>query len=510
MATFNNRNGDEVFRGIDGEYNQVDYRGSLSEFRIYRNADGSVTVAHPTLGTDILFGIDGFWFNGDRSWYSIDDAIAQTPGEDTGEDIGGDNGGVTIDANGVYTGDATDNIITGTAQNNLFYGGQGDDVINGNGGDYNQVEYNGALSDYTVSRNADGSVTVVHAVWGTDTLTDIDGLWFMGEARWYSIADAIANTDGTDAPNITAWGVLMGTDANDTLGDSDDVNALYGGLGDDRLVGRDGNYSQAEYDGAAADYTFTQAADGSVIVTHPIYGRDTLTDIDGFWFLGESRWYATADLVDDNNDVSTGEIINGVITGTNAVDDRLVGDAANNTFYAGMGTDTILGGAGTDTLRIDGDIIEWTFALQDNGTLVMTHPTWGENTLTGIEQVFSLRAGQLYTVEQAIQLTDQLPEFRLDADNVLNGTNGNDNMIGSVEGTNFYGGLGDDFYMGSMTNFDQINYDGARADYTFMQNADGSVTVVHAIWGTDSFADIEGLFFNGGDGEFILVADLFA
>ena len=503
MAVFNNRIGDQVFTGVNGEYNQVDYTGSLSDFRIYRNADGSVTVEHPTFGTDILNNIDGFWFGGEASWYSIEDAVALTPGAN--------DGGVTFQ-NGVYTGDDADNIITGTAENNLFYGGRGDDVINGNGGDYNQGEYDGALSDYNFVRNDDGSVTAEHPIWGTDRLIDIDGIWFMGEARWYSIADAIAATGGSET-SINEWGVLVGTNGNDTLRDTAAVNALYGGEGNDSLIGLANNYSQAEYDGAASDYVFTQNENGSVRVVSDNYGVDTLTNIDGVWFMGEARWYALDDLIEAGPREETGTLIDGVITGSNAVDDYLVGNNANNVFYAGMGEDTIEGNGGNDDiLRIDGDIIEWTFTLQDNGTLIMTHPTWGENTVTGVEVLFSLRAGQSYTIDEALQLTDQLPEFRLDADNVLNGTNGDDNMIGSNAGTNFYGGLGDDFYMGSMNNYDQINYDGNRSEYTFTQNGDGTITADHPIWGTDTFADIEGMYFNGTgeSGEFILVADLFA
>ena len=203
MAIFVNLNGNQTYTGINGEYNQVDYTGSLSDFRIFRNADGSVTVEHPTLGTDTLNGIDGFWFGDEASWYSIDDAIAQTPGTNAG-------GGVTLQ-NGIFTGDASDNIINGTTQNDLFYGGRGDDVIDGGGGVYNQGQYDGALSDYIFTRNNNGSVTVDHPIWGTDTLTDIDGIWFIDEARWYSIADAIAASGGGE-PSVNEgafWLALM-------------------------------------------------------------------------------------------------------------------------------------------------------------------------------------------------------------------------------------------------------------------------------------------------------------
>ena len=79
MAVFLFSNGDDVHTGIAGDYNQVDYDAHLSEFSISRNDDGSVTVFHPTIGTDTLIHIDGIWSDADQSWYSIEDAIAQTP-----------------------------------------------------------------------------------------------------------------------------------------------------------------------------------------------------------------------------------------------------------------------------------------------------------------------------------------------------------------------------------------------------------------------------------------------
>jgi len=70
-----------------------------------------------------------------------------------------------------------------------------------------------------------------------------------------------------------------------------------------------------------------------------------------------------------------------VLTGSDDVDDFIVGTNANDTFYVGRGNDIVEGSGGDeDVLRIDGDIIEWTFTLQNDGSLVMTHPTWGQNT----------------------------------------------------------------------------------------------------------------------------------
>jgi hypothetical protein len=419
----------------------------------------------------------------------------------------------------------------------VFLYRNGDDVHRGINGEYNQVDYDAHLSEFSISRNPDGSVTVSHPVIGTDTLFNIDGLWSHADQSWYSIEDAISLTPdagGTSRPTqpqpvsfeLDIYGVLRGTSANDVMTDTSAINSLYGGQGNDTLIGTANEYSQAEYDGSSSEYTFTQNANGSITVTHPVWGVDTLTDIDGIWFQGEQAWYSTDDLVNSTpvepigpvTPVNTGTLIDGVITGSNDVNDTLIGDAGNNEFFAGRGVDVIQGGNGTDTLRVDGDIFEWTFSANADGSVTMTHPTWGENTLTGIEQILSQRSGQTFSIDDAIASTNGLPRFRLDNDNVINGTNGNDTIPGDAQVQGFYGGLGDDVYFGT-NNFEQVNYDGSRSEYTITENGNGSITIDHPIWGTDTLNDIDALIFTGvepGVGgaqsspfEFILTADLF-
>ena len=522
MTVFLYAAGNQTYRGTASEYDQVDYDASLAEFSIYTNSNGSVTVSHPTLGTDTLFNIDGIWSDADQSWYSIEDAIALT-------------------SNSVV--DETPDNASGPILYRL-----GDDTYTGSANEYSQVDYDGHLSDFSISRNNDGSVTVAHPVFGTDTLINIDGLWIDGDKSWYSIDDAIALTPNAGQPTnpgpvnpgssdfiIDEYGVLRGSNANDVLNDTDAVNSLYGGRGNDTLNGTANEYSQAEYDGAASEYSFTQNANGTITVTHAVWGTDTLSNIDGFWFQGEQAWYATEELIDGNTVApvdpvtpvdpvvptgpNTGVLIDGIITGSNDVNDTLIGDAGNNVFFAGRGTDVIRGEAGNDTLNVDGDIFEWTYTANADGSVTMTHPTWGENTLIGIEQITSQRSGETFTIDAAIASTNGLPRFRLDNDNVINGTNGDDNIQGGADVQGFYGGTGNDVYFGT-DGFEQVNYDGARAEYNIFQNGDGSITVDHPIWGTDVLNDIDALIFTGvepGVGgaqsapfEFISTDDLFA
>ena len=415
MAVFDNANRDETFRGTAAQYDQVDYAGRLTDYQLTLNDDGSVTVFHPRFGTDTLFSIEGLWFHGEQQWYSIEDALA----------IAGDVDG-TVDANGVVVGNNQDNVLTGTNGDDVFYGGRGDDVMDGGSGGYDQVDYDGALADYTLSRNADGTVTVSHAEYGTDTLTGIDGLWFGGEARWYSLDDAIAASGGNSGgANVDAFGVQNGTDRADTLTYTADTTALYGGRGNDTLIGVADQYSQANYDGKSTDYTWTRNTDGTVTVTHPRWGTDTLVDIDGVWFTGQQAWMDIETLLGESEPVDpvqppepvdpetgTGRLVDGVITGSNSVDDLLIGTDGVDTFSAGMGVDRIEGGAGRDVLNVDGDVIEWTFSRNADNEVVMTHPTWGENTLSNIELIFFGRSGEALSVSYAVAATQGLDGYR--------------------------------------------------------------------------------------------------
>ena len=84
------------------------------------------------------------------------------------------------------SGTSGDDVFEGLAGQDVFYGGEGNDTYYG-GDDYDQVNYNGFAADYSFVRQADGSVTVSHPTYGTDTLVDIEGLWFFDEGAWYDV-----------------------------------------------------------------------------------------------------------------------------------------------------------------------------------------------------------------------------------------------------------------------------------------------------------------------------------
>jgi len=210
--------------------------------------------------------------------------------------------------------------------------------------------------------------------------------------------------------------------------------------------------------------------------------------------------------------------VNGGVVGSNETDDVLVGDATDNTFFVGMGIDFVDGGAGFDVLNVDGDLIEWTFTEQNDGSVLATHATWGANTLTNVEAIFFARSGETFSLVDSIAGTAGLPAQRIDNDNVLNGTNGDDVLFATANLSGLYGGVGDDIYDADPNGFSQINYDGARSEFTIVENADGSITIFHPIWGTDTASNIDALIFTGlepgvdgnavGEFEFLAVDDI--
>ncbi|MGJ8573381.1 MAG: calcium-binding protein [Hoeflea sp.] len=292
-------------------------------------------------------GIDVFEFENGTVWdratiTAMAEAIQGTSGDD---ELTGTSGNDTIRGlagNDLLIGSGGNDTLLGGDGNDTLNGGAGNDVLAGEGGSYNQVDYEGNHNDFSFVRNLDTSVTVTSAAWGVDTLTDINGVWFVGEAKWYDLNDLI-DYDRFDTLDTGTTGddYLTGTAGNDAIlgGDGDDT--LYGGAGDDLLDGQGGAYNQVDYDGAASDYTFTRNADDSVSVSHATYGTDTLKNIDGVWFYGESAWYDLDALVPDPNTyVGTGN--SGYFGGTTGDDTIIFTGGTGNYVNADAGNDLIV------------------------------------------------------------------------------------------------------------------------------------------------------------------------
>lgn len=285
---FDLRNGgDDTVDGQGGDYNQVDVQGGLLDYKFVQKANGEVAM----IGADNVYNlknIDGVYFYGDAKWYSMADLVAPDPGNE-------------------IVGTSGDDYLLDTAADDVIYGGDGldvfdlrqggNDVVDGQGGDYNQVDLQGAARDYTFQLDANGDITMTRGQ-EVDTLKNIDGVYFYGENKWYSLNDLVGQQPGNVIDGTPGDDYLIGTPVNDVMNGGDGLDVFRSSLGDDVINGGAG-YNQVDYDGKAADYTIVQRSDGAVGVSHEFNGDDTLFDIGGLWFSGEDKWYAIDDLLQD-------------------------------------------------------------------------------------------------------------------------------------------------------------------------------------------------------------------
>ena len=297
--TFKGGAGNDIFYGGKGNdtydggtgWNEVYFAGSASEYTFKQNADGTVTVTHATYGTDTLKNIQGVMFFGEGKYATVEEMVANSGG-------GGHEGNHIVGTTGDdrLTGTAADDHIAAGAGNDILYGGAGNDYLDGETGDYNQVDMDGQASDYTFTRNADGTVTVQNATFGTDTLKNIQGVWFYGENKWYALDDLAPAKGPLNTINGTAGNdTLDGTDAADAINGAAGDDILYGGLGNDVIDGGEGN-DMVDFNGTVADYTITKNADGSITFANAYWGTDTVKNVESVFFFDNAEWMPVENL----------------------------------------------------------------------------------------------------------------------------------------------------------------------------------------------------------------------
>ena len=385
--------GDDQFLGDGGDYNQADFDGNSADWKVVRNADGTVTATHAEYGAKLLSNIDGAWFFGDSKYYTVDQLVEgiDNGGGETGNEITG------TDGDDYLVGTDGDDVIKGGDGVDVIFAGAGDDTIDGEGGDYNQVDLLGASTDYTFTKNDDGSVTAVHAEHGTKILSNIDGAWFIGDEKWSSVDDLLGSGgggDGETGETITGTAgddYLVGTDGDDVIKGGEGMDVIFAGAGNDNIDGEGGDYNQVDLLGNSTDYTFTQNDDGTVSAAHAEYGTKTLSNIDGAWFTGDQKWSSVNDLLPE------AEVVGKTITGTSG-DDYLVGTDGDDVILGGDGNDVMHGGKGDDTydgqggdynqVDFEGKSSDYTFTKNEDGTITAEHAEYGKDILKEIDGVW--------------------------------------------------------------------------------------------------------------------------
>ena len=485
--------------------------------------DGADSINNQTYGPDELDNTGNrqsttFTATGDKTTFRFND---KTVG---GRDIDINIDGVVLTAGELVDPPVDDKVISGTAGDDYLVGtdgddifkagdgvdvihtGAGDDIVDGEGGDYNQVDLPGASTDYTFTQNDDGTVSGAHAEYGTKTLSNIDGVWFIGDQKWSAIDDLLPEVEvvGKSITGTAGDDYLVGTDGDDVIKGGDGVDVIFAGAGDDIVDGEGGDYNQVDLLGASTDYTFTKNDDGTVTAVHAEHGAKTLSNIDGAWFIGDQKWSSVDDLLPEV------EVVGKTITGT-AGDDYLVGTDGDDDIKGGEGLDVIFAGAGIDSIdgeggdynQVDllGNSTDYTFTQNDDGTISAVHAEFGTKTLSNIDGAWFIGDQKWSSVD------DLLPEVEVvgktitgtAGDDYLVGTAGDDIFLGGEGNDVFSGGKGDDIYDGQGGDYNQVDFQGSSADYTFTKNTDGTITAEHAEFGKDILKEIDGVWFSGDE-----------
>lgn len=404
---------DEIYQDVPtklGETYKLTFDGAL----VAKYGGGSIEVLWNGQSISVLNPVD--------EWDNFKLEVVGTGGQDRltlkSDGLGTD--GIKIDnvvlAPSYGDGTSNVNIINGTDGEDFLYGTDEDDLIdlkdgvdsiNGSDGDdvilggdlgYNQIDYDGQSSDYTFTLNEDKTVTVVKPN-GTDTLTDIRGVWFKDEAIWKSM-DELTSVGGD----------ITGTDGDDYIfGTSDDDN-INAGLGNDVIRSSGGNdiingggleYDQVDYTGSSIDYTFIKNDDGSYQVTSTDGKVDVLTNINGIWFEGESLWKSIDELV----------TVGGDITGTDG-DDYIFGTSGGDNIDGGLGKDVIRSSDGNDIINGGGleyDQVDYTgsssdyvFVKNDNGSYQVTGDDGSVDLLTNIDGIWFEEDQQWHEIDSLL------------------------------------------------------------------------------------------------------------
>ena len=281
--------------------------------------------------------------------------------------------------------------LVGSDAPNYFEGLAGNDTIDGAGGD-DTIHYNGVNSALIVNL---GSVAVTYNGVTVNAGTATDG---------YGTVDTLRSIEG-------ARGGL----GNDILIGSNGNNRLRGDVGYDTIDGGAG-IDFASYENSPNTVTVF-LENGSANVSDGMDGRDTLTNIEGIvgtsfddylnggagdqWFIGRggsnvinggagSDWVSYRDSPDPSGvtvNLTSGTATNGwgglwQLGGTDALTsienaeggdyaDTLTGDANANQFIGGGGNDTIDGGVGEDVAIYSGLRNEYTVTTASDGAVTV-------------------------------------------------------------------------------------------------------------------------------------------
>lgn len=367
-STLRGGDGDDIFKGSQGSstldggegYDQVDYSALNQNLYIDLLNGAASGLANP-------------YTNGEQQFNRVDNTGF---GVDTLIGIESVYGAWTAALN-YLAGSNADNYLKGGRNINYYEGRAGNNTLDGSGGTWDYAMYASSSQGVTAVLDTAGNGTVVHGS-HTDTLRGFEGIW------------GSAFDDTLTAANARTW--------------------LFGGRGNDTLIGGTAYYSWGATQGLVLDL----GGGGNAGVSA---GVGVALD-DG---------YGTQDrLVNVDN-----------VTGTNGFNDTIWGNDRDNIITEFNGNNYIYGSKGNDTLNLGNGNNTVDYSLLDRGiianlTLATQTVNKGDNgldRLTGARNITgTVHADTLIGGSEGNTLVGN------GGADVLVGNGGNDILIGGADG----------------------------------------------------------------------------
>lgn len=406
--------------------------------------------------------------------------------------------------NNELTGNAGNNKLEGRDGNDRLDGGAGNDQLSGGKGDdvyfFSRGWGQDVVTDYGDGFDSiqfaagilPGDLQLIHQ--GDDLLLSLKGTsdslrvvgYFTGNGVGANAIEEIRFANGnvwtiTQVRNL----VLKGGDGNDLITGFSTADTLDGGLGNDTLYGADGNdlliggsgndlldggTGNDTLIGGLGDDTYVVDSLGDVIQESPNQGIDTLESSISITSPLQAN-LENLRLTGSANLNGVGNSANNLITGNQGAN-YLMGNAGNDTLSGEGGNDTLEGGAGNDVYRFargwGADTIV-NFESGSNGFDVIEFaagilPSDIRATRTGNNLVLSLvGTTDRITITNYFN-SDGISSYAVDEirfasgtrwslsnikSMVLQGTSGNDTLIGYASADAISGGAGNDSILGA-------------------------------------------------------------
>lgn len=279
------------------------------------NAYNNVLIGDQNPGANVLAGGAG----DDTYFLGYGDNVVENAGE--GTDTVFSNASHTLGANiENLTLTGTDNINgIGNSGNNVLIGNSGNNVLDGGSG---SDTMKGGLGDDTYVLDNPGDTVIENANEGNDTVMSNFS---------YALGANLENLTLTGTAAINGTGNAL----NNILTGNSAANVLAGGAGDDTYIVN--NAATTQRIGSGDHYT-TVSVPGDTVVENAGEGNDTVMSSVSFTLSANVE-----------NLILTG---GSAISGTdNALNNLLIGNAANNTLSASGGNDILEGGLANDILK---------------------------------------------------------------------------------------------------------------------------------------------------------------